>query len=213
MNKKPKLLDLYCGAGGAAMGYYRAGFEVVGVDIKPQPHYPFDFHQADALEFSLYGFDAYHASPPCQKHSVMTKGRWQDRLDSHPDLIKPTRERLILTGKPYTIENVEGSRRELITPVKLCGTMLGLETLEGNQLRRHRYFECNEFWLLVPPCNHNKASTIGVYGGGQHPLRRVPTTIGVWGNAGGSSNRGGIIQFGTDKRREAIGKYLMQQMM
>lgn len=70
---KPRLLDLFCGAGGASMGYYRAGFEVEGVDIKPQPHYPFKFYLADALEFPLEGYDAYHASPPCQIHSLMTE--------------------------------------------------------------------------------------------------------------------------------------------
>lgn len=232
---KPKLLDLYCGAGGAAMGYHRAGFEVVGVDIKPQPHYPFEFYQADALTYPLDGFDAYHASPPCQRYSVMTNGRWQDRVNDHPDCISSTRQRLISTGKPYVIENVEGAISELITPVKLCGSMLGLGTKEGNQLRRHRYFECSNFWLLVPPCNHNNGSVTGVYGGGQNPARRKPATIGVWGHTGGSSNRDGLIQFDTDARREAmdiewmsgnelseaippayteyIGKYLMQAVL
>jgi len=205
------------------MGYHRAGFDVYGIDNKPQPHYPFPFLQMDALEamdrllrgegltFSngetlyLEDFSAFHASPPCQKHSVMTKGRWQDRLEEYPDYIPATRERLDDTGLPYTIENVEGSRRELITPVMLCGTMLGLETSAGNQLRRHRYFECKGFWLLVPPCNHNRASAIGVYGGGQHPQRRVPATIGIWGHAGGSSNRDCLVQFGIDDRRKAMG--------
>ncbi len=202
---KPRLLDLFCGAGGAAMGYYRAGFEVVGIDIKPQPHYPFEFHLGDALTYPLEGFDAYHASPPCQKFSVMTNGRWQDRLENHPDYIEPIRERLLATGKPYVIENVEGAVSKLINPVKLCGTQLGLGTKEGNQLRRHRYFECSNFWMLVPPCGHNKASAIGVYGGGQNPARKRPVTIGVWGHAGGNSNRDNLAQFGTDARREAMG--------
>lgn len=203
--RRPRLLDLFCGAGGASMGYHRAGFEVEGVDIKPQPHYPFEFHQGDALTYSLDGFDAYHASPPCQFGSVMRLGRWKDR--QHPNYIPAIRERLQSTDKPFVIENVEGSRRHLITPIKLCGTMLGLETSASNQLRRHRYFECGGFWLLVPPCNHNRISAIGVYGGGQHPLRRSrkPKTIGVWGHSGGSSNRDGYDQFGIDARREAMG--------
>lgn len=203
------------------MGYHRAGFDVVGVDINLQPHYPFPYCHMDALAalalllgghriwdtndnwWSLSLFDAFHASPPCQFGSTMTKGRWKDR--KHPNLIPDTRHLLDKTGKPYVIENVEGSREHLITPVKLCGTMLGLGTSEGNQLRRHRYFECKGFWLLVPPCNHNKASSIGVYGGGQHPQRRKPLTIGVWGHAGGTSKRDGLVQFGTDARREAMG--------
>src|SRR5512139_966135 len=106
---KPRLLDLFCGAGGAAMGYHRAGFEVVGVDIKPQPNYPFEFEQMDALEYvrwwqaspfpNVY-FDAIHASPPCQAYSA-ARNIWGH--DHHPDLIAPTRELLIATGLPYVI--------------------------------------------------------------------------------------------------------------
>jgi DNA (cytosine-5)-methyltransferase 1 len=168
-----RLLDLFCGAGGAGMGYHRAGFEVVGVDIKPQPHYPFEFHQADALEYlAEHGreFDAIHASPPCQAFSAMTNGRWQDRIKNHPDLIEPTRRLLIESGKPYVIENVIGA--PLIGPVVLCGTMFGLETEAGNQLRRHRLFEASFPVGLVSSCRHNRFSAIGVYGGGQHPRRQ-----------------------------------------
>lgn len=203
--RKPKLLDLFSGAGGASMGYYRAGFDVEGVDIKPQPHYPFKFHLADALTYLLDDFDCYHASPPCQRYSTMTNGRWKDRLMGHPDLISPVRERLKTTGKPYVIENVEGAAKLLINPVKLCGTMFGLGTKEGNQLRRHRYFECSGFSVPALTCKHNNGSAIGVYGGGQNPSRRKPATIGVWGHAGGSSSRDGLVQFGTDARREAMG--------
>lgn len=170
-----RLLDLFCGAGGAAMGYHRAGFEVVGVDIEPMPHFPFEFHQADALDYCRehgHEFDVIHASPPCQRYSTMTNGRWKDRVETHPDLIAPTRELLIASGKPYIIENVSGARAELINPVLLCGTMFGLQTKHGNQLLRHRWFE-SSFWPgLVPPCRHGKESAIGVYGGGQNPARR-----------------------------------------
>jgi DNA (cytosine-5)-methyltransferase 1 len=185
-----RILDLFCGAGGAAMGYHRAGFEVVGVDIKPQPHYPFPFILGDAIDVltrmlagekflasdgNCYGiddFNAIHASPPCQAFSTMTNGRWQDRVSEHPKLIEPIRRLLIASGKPYVIENVEGARGELINPILLCGTMFKLETEAGNQLRRHRYFECSFGYLWTPPCQHNSASAIGVYGGGQNPARR-----------------------------------------
>lgn len=221
---KFRLLDLFCGAGGSATGYHRAGFEVYGIDNQPQKHYPFPFLQIDAIEamnrllrgekltFSngetlyLADFDAYHASPPCQRFSVMTNRRWKDRVPNHPDLIKPTRERLKQTGKAYVIENVPGAKRELINPIRLCGTTFRLGTKDGNQLRRHRYFELSfELNFFLPQCQHNKASAIGVYGGGQHPLRRKPVTAGVWGHAGGSSNRDDLAQFGTDARREAMG--------
>lgn len=204
---KPKLLDLFCCAGGAAMGYHLAGFEVVGVDIEPQKHYPFEFHQADALEYLCehsQEFDVFHASPPCQRYSAMTNGRWKDRVFDHPDLIAPTREYFKWLDKPYIIENVVGA--PLINPVMLCGTMFGLQTKHGSQLRRHRLFETNWSVGLTPPCQHNNGSAIGVYGGGQNPARKkLPATIGVWGHAGGSSNRDGLIQFGTQDRRDAMG--------
>jgi len=134
---RPKLLDLFCGAGGAAMGYHRAGFEVVGVDIKPQPHYPFKFYQADVLTFPLEGYDAYHASPPCQAYSIMKNLPWV-KNKFHPMLIEPTRERLIPTHKPYVIENVMQAKLEAGW---LCGQMFGLNCY------RHRLFETNYFWL------------------------------------------------------------------
>lgn len=136
---KPKLLDLFCGAGGAAMGYHRAGFEVVGVDIKPQPHYPFEFHQADAMTFPLDGFDAIHASPPCQAYSPHVSSRgseWagtQGKLE--PALIEAVRERL--AGRTYVIENVVGARHVLRARLLLCGVMFGLP------IARHRLFEAS----------------------------------------------------------------------
>jgi len=168
---KPRLLDLFCGAGGAAMGYYRAGFEVVGVDIAQQKNYPFEFHQADAMAFPLEGFDAIHASPPCQAYVQRNK----NLVTKHPRLIAPTRDRLQKTGLPYVIENVEGS--PLIWPMMLCGTMFGLP------LRRHRLFESNAE-LRYPRnesgaplrCNHWGTVAHGqfaaVYGkGGKGPRR------------------------------------------
>lgn len=140
---EPLLLDLYCGAGGAAMGYRRAGFDVIGVDINPQPNYPFEFVQADALEVLQYGgewisqFQAVHASPPCQRHSAMSHCR-PGLAEQYPALIEPTREMLqrYWSDVPWVIENVEGA--PLIDPITLCGEMFG-QTL----LHRHRLFESN----------------------------------------------------------------------
>ena len=141
---RPKLLDLFCGAGGASMGYHRAGFEVEGVDIKPQPHYPFKFYQADALEFPLEGYDAYHASPECKAHCQAIACRPGYR-DKYQDQITPIRPRLIATGKPYVIENVPWAKHLLVNPIMLCGTMFGLK------VKRHRYFESNvDLGLFLP---------------------------------------------------------------
>lgn len=146
--RRLRLLDLFCCAGGAAAGYRRAGFEVVGVDIAPQPNYPFEFHQADALEYAFeHGslFDAVHASPPCQRYSRMQN--IHKNQSDHPDLIDPTRRTLDALGLPYIIENVEGA--PLRIDLMLCGTMFGLS------VPRHRIFESNiPMPLLTPPCRH-----------------------------------------------------------
>jgi DNA (cytosine-5)-methyltransferase 1 len=142
---RPRLLDLFCGAGGAGMGYHRAGFDVVGVDIKPQPNYPFEFHQADALTFPLDGFDAIHASPPCPAYSTATRVP-----SSHPDLYAPTRRHLQSAGVPYAIENVIGA--PYTHGVVLCGSMFGLEA-DGEWLQRHRNFEPSWF-AFAPMCAH-----------------------------------------------------------
>ena len=132
----PVLLDLYCKAGGAAVGYSRAGFEVVGVDIAPQPRYPFEFVQADAIAYLIehgHEFDVIHASPPCQAYSVASKGH-NGKAGTHPDLIEPTREAMKSTGRPWIIENVAGA--PLTDPTMLCGTMF-----HGLRVIRHRLFE------------------------------------------------------------------------
>lgn len=147
---RPRLLDLFCCAGGAAMGYHRAGFEVVGVDIVPQPRYPFQFIQADAMKLDegfLSGFHAIHASPPCQHYSALAKRN--GNADTHPDLVEPVRMMLHFLGRPYIIENVEGA--PLIDPVVLCGTMF-----PPLRVLRHRLFETN--WPLIQPAH------------GKHPL-------------------------------------------
>jgi DNA (cytosine-5)-methyltransferase 1 len=134
---RPRLLDLFCGAGGAAVGYHRAGFDVIGVDNQPMPRYPFEFHQADALEYAAYHgheFDAVHASPPCQRKSAMTNCR-PGLAAAYPNLIRPTRIILDHIGVPYVIENVAGS--DVRPDLTLCGRMFGLK------LYRHRLFESN----------------------------------------------------------------------
>ncbi len=160
---KPILLDTFCKAGGAAVGYAAAGFEVVGVDIEPQPNYPFTFYQGDALEFIRdrgHEFDAIHASPPCQGYSAM-----KDMPDAreHPKLIGEVRDLLKELGRPYVIENVVGARAHMIDPVLLCGTMFGLGDA-GFELQRHRLFETS--FPVLPPsgCKH-ELPVIGVYGG------------------------------------------------
>ena len=166
-----KLLDLFCGAGGAAMGYYRAGFEnITGVDIEPQPNYPFKFVQADALEYlAEHGreYDVSHASPPCQAYVDHNK----NKKSKHPRLIKPTRKALKETEKYYIIENVRHA--PLLSDLMLCGTMFGLRVF------RHRYFE-NNFSLAMSPfsCNHwgqvADGEFIGVYAFGGHGHRKGP---------------------------------------
>lgn len=153
------------------MGYHRAGFDVVGIDVDPQPDYPFEFIQGDALHFIdpmhplswqtyFKDYDAIHASPPCQRYSEGGR-RYPEKQAQYPDLIAPTRDLLLRTGLPYVIENVIGARRELHDPVKICGRSVGLP-----RLARHRLFETN-WTLLVPACvcsSFKPGSTIGVYG-------------------------------------------------
>jgi DNA (cytosine-5)-methyltransferase 1 len=153
---RPRLLDLFCGAGGAAMGYHRAGFDVVGVDKEPQPRYPFNFIQADALEYAAYHghtFDAIHASPPCQRKSQMTNCR-PGLAATYPNLIAPTRMILQAVGRPYVIENVPGS--DVYPDLTLCGHMFGLK------LYRHRLFETSvSMWPKHHPRHLTPASKAG----------------------------------------------------
>ena len=135
-------IDLFCKAGGAGRGLSRAGFEVIGVDIERQPHYPFEFHQHDAMTYPLEGADFVWASPPCQKHSRLNGINQKE----YADFIVPIRERLLANGVPFVIENVVGA--PLIEPVILCGSMFGLGVW------RHRQFEAHGFVIAPLPCEH-----------------------------------------------------------
>lgn len=176
---KPRLLDLFCGAGGAAMGYHQAGFDVVGVDIKPQPNYPYTFIQSDVFEFLhsrpmwewIIEFDAIHASPPCQAFTAYRR-KGHGVGDGYPDLIEWTRQDLGEIGLRYVIENVQHS--PLVEPVTLCGSMFGLD------VRRHRLFETN--WPLgQPACNHAAQKANGKrFPGATNRDGRYTVEVGVW---------------------------------
>ena len=198
----PKLLDLFCGAGGAGMGYAMAGFDVTGVDINPQPRYPFGFVQGDALAYLMAHwreYDAIHASPPCQAHSAM---RTMHNAKAHADFVGITRDLLATYGKPYVIENVVGA--PLLNPVLLCGTMFGLGW-EDAELRRHRLFESSVILSAPLPCQHGKRDVVGVYGGHIRNRRR---TIGIYGEGVRDSARKydkGVPDFGVEAGRVAMG--------
>ncbi|MCX4989484.1 MULTISPECIES: DNA cytosine methyltransferase [unclassified Streptomyces] len=151
-----RLLDLCSGAGGLSMGYYLAGFDVVGVDIAPMPNYPFPFIQADGLDYCAdhgHEYDLVHGSWPCERYATVTK--WRGKPENHPDLIGPGRQVMQATGRPWVIENVpETAAAGLLRPdYLLCGTAFGLS------IRRHRVFETS--WRgggdLVAPCWHRKS--------------------------------------------------------
>ena len=157
-----KLLDLYCGVGGASAGYYKAGFDVTGIDLKHGRRYPYKYIKGDVLLYLqdldfLRSFDIIHASPPCQTHSITQHLRnAQGKSTNKLDLIPQTRSALIASGKPYVIENVPGS--PLINPIQLCGSSFGL------QVRRHRLFESN-MKLTGSVCDHKaQGRPVGVYG-------------------------------------------------
>lgn len=187
---RPLLLDLFCGAGGAAMGYYEAGFDVVGVDIKPQPHYPFNFIQDDVMAWDprfLGGYDAIHASPPCQAYTVANNIHQKE----HPDLLPATRNMLKESGLPWVIENVPGA--PMPNHVQVCGLALGLN------VKRHRWFESSEaMWGTQCPPRH-PGDWLLVFG---HTVLERGHEIGRTANGGPRIRRKHTT---TERGREAMG--------
>jgi DNA (cytosine-5)-methyltransferase 1 len=179
-----KALDLFCGAGGASMGLHLAGFDVTGVDLSPQPRYPFKFIQADALEVDLDGYDFIWASPPCQRYTPGA-AKW-GTSENHPHLIPPIRERLLSAGTPFVIENVASARKHLLNPIMLCGTMFDLGVF------LHRLFESS--FLMLQTSHH---AHVGIIGDGKYQT--------VTGHAGGSSKRDGWKAGGVAEWSVAMG--------
>ncbi|GAC1646379.1 MAG: hypothetical protein NVS9B11_18260 [Candidatus Dormibacteraceae bacterium] len=174
----PRLLDLFCGAGGCSVGYHRAGFEVVGVDINPQPNYPFEFHQADAMTYPLDGgFDAIHASPPCHDHSTATgRNRKSKGVKGTGWMLEATIRRLMELSIPWVVENVEGAKMPGdVAQVRLCGSSFGLN------VRRHRWFASN-IAMLVPACDHGWQTPRFRSLDGKRPKGYLASVVGVHGH-------------------------------
>lgn len=169
-----RVLDLFCNAGGAATGYARAGFEVIGVDIEPQPNYPFEFVQANVLDvhWTTFGFDFIHASPPCQHSAAITKGTNAHRQHLHPNLYPQTKTLLERTGKPYVIENPD-SRPDVV----LCGEMFGLGVL------RHRKFELGNWSTAKPKHLPHRGRVRGM----RHGVNYDGPYVAVYGKGGGKA--------------------------
>ena len=192
MPKRPRLLDLYCKAGGAAMGYHWAGFEVVGVDIEPQPHFPFEFHQADALTYPLDGFDAYHASPPCQGYSICQNFVRRE----YPKEIDGVRHRVIPTGRPFVIENVMGAKKYMLNPLLLCGTIFGLRVI------RHRLFETSPpIYFPLAACAHQYKTAKQGYAPKENEYHCV---VGNCGGAASARKAMGIDWMSRDENSQAV---------
>ncbi len=188
------LLDLFCGAGGAAWGYMLAGFTVVGVDVKRQPRYPFTFIQADATTYPLDGFDAVHGSPPCNDHSALS-----GRVGKHGTawMLQHTIDRFRASGLPWCVENVD--RADLPNATVLCGTHFGLGA-EQRVLKRHRRF-VTSFPVPDPgPCMCAGMPVGGVYGHGGGGVQ----TRGFKFNQAAASHAMEIDWMGTRQLAQAI---------
>lgn len=203
---KPKLLDLFCGAGGAAMGYHRVGFEVVGVDIKPQKHYPFEFIQGDALNppVKLSEFDAIHASPPCQGYSIANNRHKRE----HPMLVSDVRVLLCRSGKSWVMENVPGA--PMFPSLILCGTMFGQRYI------MHRLFEMSfTINALLAPCSHAgyvKRGTLANLYDNKHSPMLTAQEINNFKDTPWIGNRTGRRNAIPPAYTEFIGKQLMEHL-
>jgi DNA (cytosine-5)-methyltransferase 1 len=208
---RPRLLDLFCKAGGAGMGYHRAGFDVTGVDIEPQKNYPFAFVQADALEHVAAegrSFSAIHASPPCQAYSIAARYTGRE----YPDLLAPTRAALVASGRPWVIENVPGA--PMRADYRICGCTVGLP-----RLRRVRWFETSwHHFEMSPPCEHTELAVTVVGHGTPSWVREQHgrnMTIADWRDAMGIDwmNRGELAQAIPPAYTEHIGRELMSHAL
>lgn len=201
--KRPLAVDLCCKAGGVSVGLHRAGFDVVGVDIEPQPRYPFEFIKADALTVDLTKYDFIWASPHCQGYTAL---RHAPGAKGKPRQIAAFRSRMP-SHVPWAIENVEAALWDLRDPTTLCGSMFGLGA-QGCQLQRHRLIETN-FPLTSLACAHDGRPVIGVYGG--HARCRAASAGGrgtrdVWvgGHRAAASEAMGIDWMTLGELSEAI---------
>lgn len=213
---RPRLLDLFAGQGGAALGYQRAGFDVTGIDRDDHAaRYPGTFVRADALTYLIehgHEYDAIHASPPCQGYSIATAGNLAAR-GKHLRLIAATRELLTVTGRPWVIENVEQARRQMRDPVMLCGRMFGLGAIDADGmplvLDRHRLFESSA--PLTAPSHpvHRGEQVAGVYGGSRRAKRRPDETLAEVAPrdryAARHERKGGYVPRSTAVKRELLG--------
>ncbi|WP_425991298.1 hypothetical protein [Afipia sp. DC4300-2b1] len=200
---RPLAIDLCCKAGGVSMGLYQAGFDVIGVDIEPQPRYPFRFFQADALTFPLYGAAFVWASPHCQGYTAL---RHAPGAKGKPRQIQQFRDRMP-ADVLWAIENVEEAAWDMQDPITLCGSMFGLGA-QGCRLQRHRLIESN-FQINQPGCQHDDRPVIGIYGG--HARRRAKSAGGrgtrdVWngGHKAAASEAMGINWMTLGELSEAI---------
>ena len=205
--KRPLMLDLFCGAGGCAVGYHRAGFDVIGVDIKPQPQYPFAFVEADALDFlrglvagaSVCGyylgdFAAIHASPPCQRYSI-ARHMPGAKGDANPDLVPLVQKMLVASGKMWVIENVEGA--PLNPAVMVCGLALGLA------VKRHRLFASSHLLFGTTCPRGHKDDFVSIWGHDVLHRRDGKRWVSVHG--GGASTKDGRRRATVQQARIAMG--------